>query len=439
MSATFKSFAIANYRVWFAAVTVSNVGTWMQRTAQDWIVLTQLTDNDAAAVGLTMALQFGPQLALSPLTGLASDLFDRRKLLILTQSIMGVLGLALGLLTVFGQLELWMVMLFALALGIASAFDAPARQTFVADLVPADHLSNAVGLNATSFNLARLSGPAVAGLLTATIGAGWVFLINAGTFAATIVGLVVLRRAQLEARKRPAREPGQIRAGYAYIRSRADLMLVFTMVALMGTFGMNFPIFISTMSVEFGGDAWLFGILSSAIAVGSLTGAIFAARRKRPRLTTITIASAAFGVGMIVASLMPGPITFGVVLAALGVCAITMLNSSNAYVQTTTAPEIRGRVMSVYMAIFVGGTFIGAPLVGGVANLAGPRWAMIVGAAAALAAAVIAAVSYIRARELRLRWISERRWPLRITSRDADEARELATSEIAVTETESQR
>src|SRR5690606_13898081 len=211
--------------------------------------------NDAAAVGITMALQFGAQLVLSPLTGLVSDLVDRRRLLILTQSIMGVLGLALAVLTIFGLLELWMVMLLALALGTASAFDGPARQTFVADLVPADHLSNAVALNATSFNLARFSGPAVAGLLTATIGAGWVFLINAATFAATIVGLVVLRRAQGELTDRVARAPGQIRAGFSYIRSRADLMLVFTMVALMGTFGMNFPIFISTMSVEFGGDA----------------------------------------------------------------------------------------------------------------------------------------------------------------------------------------
>ncbi len=439
MSATFKSFAVANFRVWFAAVTVSNVGTWMQRTAQDWIVLTQLTENDAAAVGITMALQFGPQLVLSPLTGLVSDLVDRRRLLILTQSIMGVLGLALAVLTIFGLLELWMVMLLALALGTASAFDGPARQTFVADLVPADHLSNAVALNATSFNLARLSGPAVAGLLTATIGAGWVFLINAATFAATIVGLVVLRRAQGELTDRVARAPGQIRAGFSYIRSRADLMLVFTMVALMGTFGMNFPIFISTMSVEFGGDAWLFGMLSSALAVGSLTGALIQARRERPRLRTITVASAAFGVGLVGAALTPNPITFAIVLAALGVCGISTVNSANAYVQTTTAPHLRGRVMSLYMAIFVGGTFIGAPLVGWVANFAGPRWAMIVGAAAGLLAAAFASIFFIQSREVRLRWIPATRWPLRITSRDPALAREIAAAEIGVTEAESER
>ncbi|CAN5368175.1 MFS transporter [soil metagenome] len=435
MSATFKSFAIANYRVWFAAVTVSNVGTWMQRTAQDWIVLTQLTDNDAAAVGVTMALQFVPQLVLSPLTGLVSDLVDRRRLLLLTQAVMGVLGLALGLLTVLGVLQLWMVMVFALALGITSSFDAPARQTFVADLVPADHLSNAVGLNATSFNLARLSGPAAAGLLTATIGAGWVFLINAATFAATIVGLLVLRRAHAGKRERPARGPGQMRAGFDYVRRRGDLLLVFGMVALMGTFGMNFPIYISTMSVEFDGDAWLFGILSSALAVGSLTGALFAARRERPRLRSITLASAGFGLGLIAASLMPGPIAFGVVLAVLGVCAISMLNSSNAYVQTTTDPAVRGRVMSLYMAIFVGGTFIGAPLVGWVANLAGPRWAMNVGAAAGLLAAAVAAAYYLRMRRRVLRDTAAAASGPAVVPADRDEA----AAEIAVTEAESQR
>ena len=439
MSATFKSLAVPNFRVWLAAITVSNVGTWMQRTAQDWIVLTQLTDNDAAAVGITMALQFGPQLVLSPLTGLVSDLFDRRRLLILTQSVMGLLGLALALLTVFGLLELWMVMVLALGLGIASAFDGPARQTFAADLVPADHLSNAVALNATSFNLARLSGPAIAGLLTATIGAGWVFVINAATFAATIAGLLVLRRAQAELPKRVPRAPGQIRAGFSYVRSRADLMLVFIMVALLGTFGMNFPIFISTMSVEFGGDAWLFGMLSSALAVGSLTGALIAARRERPRLKTITIASAAFGALLIVASVMPNPITFAIVLAALGVCAISTVNSANAYVQTTTAPGLRGRVMSLYMAIFIGGAFIGAPLVGWVANLAGPRWAMIVGAAAGLLAATAAAIFFIQSREVRVRWMPAKRWPLRITSRDPALAREVAAAEIGVTEAESER
>jgi MFS family permease len=216
-------------------------------------------------------------------------------------------------------------------------------------------------------------------------------------------------------------------------------MLVFTMVALMGTFGMNFPIFISTMSVEFGGDAWLFGMLSSALAVGSLTGALIAARRERPRVRTITVASAAFGVTLVIASFMPNPITFAIVLAVLGVCGISTVNSANAYVQTTTEPALRGRVMSLYMAIFVGGAFIGSPLIGWVANLAGPRWAMIVGAAAALIAAGAATVFFIQSREVRLQWVSAKRWPLRITSRDPALAREEAVAEIALNEAESER
>ena len=175
MSAMFKSFAIANYRLWFAVATVSNVGTWMQRTAQDWIVLTELTDNDAAAVGVTMALQFGPALVLTPLTGLVSDLFDRRKVLIVTQAVMGVLALGLGVLTVTGMVELWMVFAFALGLGVAAAFDAPTRQAFVGELVDDRTLANAVALNAASFNAARLIGPAVAGMLVAAVGSGWVF------------------------------------------------------------------------------------------------------------------------------------------------------------------------------------------------------------------------------------------------------------------------
>ena len=208
MSSAFRSLGVFNYRVWFLGATVSNVGTWMQRTAQDWIVLTMLTKNDAAAVGVTMALQFGPQLLLTPITGLAADRLDRRKLLMMTQAAMGVLGLALGILTVTGTVQLWMVYLFAFLLGCVTSFDAPARQIFVSSLVPPALLSNAVGLNATSFNTARLIGPAVAGLLTAAVGAGWVFLINALTFAATLAALFLFRSSELVPHTRAPRARG---------------------------------------------------------------------------------------------------------------------------------------------------------------------------------------------------------------------------------------
>jgi MFS family permease len=214
MIATFRSFAIRNYRLWFAGALVSNVGAWMQRVAQDWLILTELTDNDATAVGFSLALQFGPQLLLLPLTGLAADRISRRRLLVITQASMAVLALALGLLTVFGVVQLWMVFGFALALGVASAFDVPARQAFVGDLVPDDHLGNAVALNSTSFNIARLFGPAVAGLLVVAIGEGWVFLLNSTTFAGVIVALGLLRRAEFTPWVRSPKRPGAIRDGF---------------------------------------------------------------------------------------------------------------------------------------------------------------------------------------------------------------------------------
>ncbi|MBN9605113.1 MAG: MFS transporter [Actinomycetales bacterium] len=439
MRAIFRSLAIVNYRLWFLGATVSNIGTWMQRTAQDWIVLTRLTDNDAAAVGVTMALQFGPALVLTPLTGLVSDVFDRRRILLVTQSALAALGLGLGILTVTGVVELWMVMAFALALGIVSAFDAPARQTFVGSLVPPALLSNAVGLNATSFNTARLIGPAVAGLLTELVGAGWVFLLNTLTFAATIGVLLAMHRDELVVQERAPRQPGRMVAGFAYVRRRPDILLVFGMVALLGTLGMNFPIFVSTMAVQFGTGAGGFGLLTSVMAVGSLVGALLSARRERPRLTVIAIAAAVFGVALGVAAWAPNVWIFGALLAIVGVASISMLNSSNAYVQTSTPPSVRGRVMSLYMAIFVGGTLVGAPLVGWVANTAGPRWSIVLGAASALAAAMLALVYWLRIRAVRLHWDRARRWPLRVSYGDPRRARELATAEIAVIETETQR
>lgn len=431
MSAMFRSLGVRNYRWWFAAATASNIGTWMQRTAQDWIVLTELTDHDAVAVGATMALQFGPQILLTPITGLVADRVDRRKLLTLTQASMGVLGLGLGLLTVTGTVELWMVFVFAGLLGVTTAFDNPARQTFVGRLVPADHLSNAVALNGTSFNTARLIGPALAGLLTAGLGAGWVFLLNGISYVAVIGGILALRPAEFTPEKRAPRGGGLIREGFQYTRSRPDLVLILAMVFVFGMLGMNYPVFISAMtSVEFGQGAGEFGVLSSAVAVGSIVGALLAARRERPRLRTVAGAALLFGLATLAAAAAPTPLSFGVVLAIVGLGTVSTLNSANAYVQTTTPPELRGRVMAVYMAVLMGGTPLGAPLVGWVADAAGPRWALVLGALGGLLAAGFAGIWWIRRREVRVRLV-RRRWPLSIEY-GAD--RDLATQELAVTE-----
>jgi MFS family permease len=439
MSQMFRSFATRNYRIWFAGALVSNVGTWMQRIAQDWLVLAELTDDDAIAVGVVMALQFGPQLVLLPVTGWVADRFDRRHVLAVTQAAMMLLGAGLGLLTVFGVVQLWMVFGFALGLGVAAAFDAPARQAFVSELVDDRTIANAVALNAASFNTARLIGPAVAGVLVAAVGSGWVFLINAVTFLAVLGSIAALRPAEFTPFTRKARGRGQMRAGFRYVRRRPDILLVFAMVFLTGTLGYNFPIYTSTMAkIEFGEGPEEFGWLSSALAIGSVAGALIAARRDRPRLRTVTLASLGFGLSLGAASLAPEMLSFGALLVVVGFTGITMMNTANAYVQTTTAPSMRGRVLALYLAIFMGGTPLGAPLMGAIADVAGPRWAIVVGAASGLAAAAIAAVFYLRTREVRVRWTRQGRWPIRIsTATPAD--LDTATQEIAIVEVGTQR
>ncbi|SKB00905.1 Predicted arabinose efflux permease, MFS family [Agreia bicolorata] len=403
----FRSLSSVNYRIWFAGALVSNVGTWMQRTAQDWIVLTELTDHDAAAVGIVMALQLGPQLLLVPWSGLIADRLDRRRTLMVTQASMGVLGLGLGLIVVTGVAQLWHVYMFALLLGIASAIDAPVRQTFVSELVGGSNLSNAVALNSASFNAARMIGPAVAGLLVAVIGAGWVFMLNAATFGAVLASLTFIRVDQLRRTQRAPQGKGQLLEGFRYVRARPDLLVIFVIVFIIGTFGMNFAIFTSTMaSVEFGQGSAAFGVLSSVMAVGSVTGALLSARRDRPRLRLTFVAAAAFGVSCLVAAIMPSYWGFAVVLVFVGLSAQTLMTTANGTVQTTTAPEMRGRVMALYMAVFMGGTPLGAPIVGWVANTFGPRWAIGVAAAAGLVAAAIGLGWLIVFRHLRLHYDS---------------------------------
>jgi MFS family permease len=402
VKAIFRSLSIFNYRLWFTGALVSNIGTWMQRTAQDWIVLTKLTHHDAAAVGITMALQFGPQLLLMPISGLIADRVNRRKLLMLTQVAMGLLGLGLGIIVLLNVATLWEVYLFAFGLGVAAAIDAPVRQTFISELVTEKSIANAVALNSASFNGARLIGPAVAGVLIASIGSGWVFVINAATFAATMIALRLMRLDELRPSARAGRKRGQVRAGWKYVGSRPDIVVVLVMVFLVGTFGFNFPIFTSTMAVAFHQGADGFGILSSIMAVGSVLGALLSARREKPRIRIITFAAAGFGIATLAAALMPSYWTFATVLIVVGLSSLTMVTSANAYVQTTTKPAMRGRVMALYMAIMAGGTPIGAPLVGWVANVAGPRWALGVASASGFAAAAVAIGWMIVARNLRL-------------------------------------
>jgi len=400
---TFRSLRNPNYRIWAGGSLVSNIGTWVQRTAQDWLVLTQLTHHNATSLGVVMALQFGPHILLLPFTGSAADRFDRRRILVLTQSAMFLLALALGLLTLFGVVALWHVYVFALLLGCVTAFDAPASQTFVSELVGDRDLSNAVALNSTSFNAARMVGPAIAGMLLASVGTGWAFMVNAGSYLAVLASLWRLRTDRLHASARAAPKSQGFVEGLRYVRQRPDLRAIFWMLFLIGTFGLNFTIFISTMAVSvFHAGAGRYGMLMSIMAVGTISGSLLAARRQQPRIEILLTSAALFGVGCALAAIMPTYWLFGAALMLIGVSALTFANSTNSLLQLGTEPAMRGRVLAMRLAIALGGTPIGAPIVGWVADTLGPRWALGVGAASGFAAAAVLVHYLARHRHLRV-------------------------------------
>ncbi len=388
MTAMFRSFSSFNYRIWFLGALVSNIGGWMQATAQDWVVLTELTDNDATAMGFTMALQFGPPLVLVSLTGWVADRFDRRKILLLTQTVLMALAIGVAALLLTGVMTLPLMFCFALAFGVTNAFDAPARQAFVSDMVSVGDASNAVALNSASFNMARLIGPAVGGLLIVAVGTGWVFVINAATFLAMLIALVLIRSRELLPR---IKNTGRTRLaeGFHYVWGRSDLKVTFLMVFLIGAFGMNFPIYASTMALEFGREADGYGVLSSVLAIGSLVGALLAARRDRARIRVLVIAAGGFGIASMISSWMPSYWSYAAVLIFVGFSTVTMLTTANGYVQTTTDPALRGRVLALYMAVVMGSTPIGAPIAGWITDAAGPRASILVGGIAGLAAMAV--------------------------------------------------
>ncbi|ACZ31862.1 major facilitator superfamily MFS_1 [Xylanimonas cellulosilytica DSM 15894] len=397
MASTFSSLRYPNYRIWFGAALVANIGTWMQRVGQDWVVLTQLTDNSGTAVGITTALQFLPFLLLSPYAGLLADRLDRRKLLMTTQAMMGVLALVLAALTLTDTVQLWHLYTLALLLGVASAIDSPVRQTFVAALVPQDKLPNAIGLNSASFNAARLIGPGVAGLLVAAVGAGWVFLINGVSFAATIVALALMNTATLRVLPTATRSKGQIREAVRFVRGRSDIVVIMAVMAVVSMFGLNFQLTSALMArVEFGKGPGEYGVLGSVLAVGSLAGALLAARRDRPRVRLVLGAGFAFAAATTLNALMPSFLMFALTSIPVGLASLTMITAANATLQTSVDPVMRGRVMALYMMVFLGATPVGAPIVGWIGEVAGPRWAILSGSIATFLVVGAAAVWAVR-------------------------------------------
>jgi MFS family permease len=384
MSPTFRALRNHNYRLYLGGSVVSNTGTWMQRVAQDWLVLS-LPGTGGTELGITTGLQFLPVLVLSPYAGVVADRISKRTMLQLTQLGMAGSALTLGAIAVSGHAQVWMVYLLALTFGIASAFDTPARQSFVSEMVGPDDLTNAVGLNSAAFNAARLVGPALAGLLIGLLGdgaraSGWVILLNGVSYFAVIWQLRRMDARLLHSPEPRGRAPGQLREGMRYVRSQPKMLMILVLVFFAGTFGMNFQITSALMATQvFDKGAGEFGLLGSALAVGSLSGALMAARRPRIRLRLLVLAATGFGVAEIVAGLLPSYVAFAFFAPVIGFCTITLLNSCNATMQLSSDPELRGRVMALYMTVVMGGTPLGAPVIGLIGEHLGARWTLIIG------------------------------------------------------------
>ena len=401
----FRSLRVRNFRLYASANLLSNTGTWMQRIGQDWLVL-QLSGDSGVALGLITALQFGPSLLLSMYGGVLGDRYDKRRVLLVTQGLMGLLALLLGLLVATGGIALWHVFVLAGLLGAVSAIDAPVRQAFVSEMVGPELLANAVSLNSTIFNGARLVGPAVAGLLIGASSGNTApaFFVNAGSFAFTMGALVLIRGAELRRSEPVARAKGQLREGLRYTAAHRDLVLAMVLALLIGTFGFNYQVTIALMArEEFGLGAQDFGLLSTAFAVGSLSGALLSTRRSaRPRQRFLVVSSVVFGLLTIVSGLMPTYATFAALLVPTGAAALIFSVAANSFVQLGADPQMRGRVMALYFMCFMGGTPVGAPLIGLVSEHLGAPWGLVLGGALVVLAGAGAGAWLARGRRVRL-------------------------------------
>ncbi|MFJ2905386.1 MFS transporter [Streptomyces sp. NPDC087212] len=397
----FSSLRVRNYRLFFAGQVVSNIGTWMQRIAQDWLVLS-LTGS-ATAVGVTTALQFLPMLLFGLYGGVLVDRLPRRPTLLFTQTSMAVTGIALAVLTLSGHVQVWHVYVAAFAVGLATVVDNPARQSFVSEMVGPDQLQNAVSLNSANFQSARLVGPAVAGLMITGVGTGWAFMANGLSFAAPIAGLLLMRGRDLHAVKRAPRGKGQLREGLHYVAGRPDLIWTIALVGFIGTFGFNFPVYLSAFADDvFHAGAGSYSLFNTLMAVGSLAGALLAARRGTARMRVLIVAAVAFGVFEIVAAGAPSLWLFALLMAPIGMFGMTVNVTANTSIQMSTDPAMRGRVLALYMMVFLGGAPVGAPIAGWVTDAYGVRAGLAVGGVISFVAAAAIGLVLARVGNLRL-------------------------------------
>jgi MFS family permease len=388
---TFRSLRNRNYRLYALGMGISAIGTWMQRVAQAWLIL-ELTGGSGSALGIITAMQFIPPLLFGLWGGVIADRHSKRRVLLVTQTAMGALALILGTLAVTGAVRIWHVYVLAFALGLCTLVDNPTRQSFIVELVePADR-ANAIALDSAMMTLARIVGPAIAGVLIDIIGSGPVFLINALSFVAVILGLRLMREAQLHMAPRIPRGPGDLRAGLAYVRGRGDLVLVLVLVGFTAAFGMNPQITTVLMTRNvFHAGAGSFGLASTVFAVGAFAGALLAARGRRPGKRTVLGAALLFGVLEAGSSLLPTYASFVAVLAPTGMMLVIMNNATTVMMQLDVTAEIRGRVNGLFFLLFNGTTPIGAPVIGWLAQELGARAGLLTGGAVTILVTVTVA------------------------------------------------
>jgi MFS family permease len=386
--ATFHAFEVPNYRRYFVGQTISLSGTWMQMAAQAWLVLT-LTGS-ATTLGLIVALQTLPILLLGPYGGVIADRVDKRRTMILLQGLMGVQALVLGILTVTGEVKVWQIGALAVLLGLNNAFENPARQSFMLEMVGSEHLRNAVSLNSVLVNVARTIGPALAGILIATVGEGVCFLVNAASFVAVIFSLVTLDRSAIHPSPPTGREPGQLREGLRYIRGERELAIPLLMMALVGMLAYEFQVTLPVMAREgLHVGATGYGFMTAAMGAGAVAGGLLVAAVGRTGLRPLVFASGAFGAVIMLAALAPTLPVELVALALVGWASISFMATGNSTLQLGADPSMRGRVMSLWFVAFQGSTPIGGPIIGWVMALAGARAGLGVGAITCLLVALM--------------------------------------------------
>jgi MFS family permease len=391
-ASTFAALRVPNFRIYLSAHAVASTGTWMQNIALEWLVLE--LSGSPAAVGIAMACQFLPMLLIGMYGGVIADRYPKRVVLMVTQTLNGLLSGALAVLTITGHVRVEHVYLFALAAGLVFVVDNPTRQVFVNEVVPQRYVRNAIALNAAVFQTSRLVGPAVAAVMIATVGTGWAFAANALSYLAPLAGLLLIRSADLLPTPAVERAPGQLRSALRYVAARPHVAWTIVLVGVVGTFGLKFPVVLTAMADEtFAGGAELYGLFNVVLAVGSVAGALVAGGRTHTRLRTIVLAGAAFGAAQFAAALAPGLGVFLVALVAMGMVNLAFQAMANSSVQSWVDPEVRGRVMGLYMLAFVGGTPLGGPVIGWITDAFGARVGMAVcGLLPLLAAVVVAAV-----------------------------------------------